>query len=251
MHWFCRILGSSATPRKNVMRPELRNGQVVALCPECNAITSFETMKDGNPHSSIIINHYHRFGEKTYAKKVYKLLRCAGCSRGGIALIGDNGNTDAVVEDFYPKSIEEAKLPCEVPAGVVAEFREAEFCAGHGAYRAASALLRSTLEKVLAQNGYVRGSLNARIDEASADGVITEARKRRAHDDIRVLGNDVLHDEWRPVLPDEVEAAHLYTQRVLEDLYDDRETTLKVLEQKGRIKLPQQVAGDSTNASKI
>jgi hypothetical protein len=38
------------------------------------------------------------------------------------------------------------------------------------------------------------------------------------------LGNDVLHDDWREVLPGEYEDAHKYTQRILEDFYDDRPT---------------------------
>jgi hypothetical protein len=75
---------------------------------------------------------------------------------------------------------------------------------------------RSALEKALKANGYMKGSLAARIDEAAGDGVITEARRKRAHEDVRVLGNDVLHDEWRSVTDDEVTAAH-YVQRILED----------------------------------
>jgi hypothetical protein len=43
------------------------------------------------------------------------------------------------------------------------------------------------LEKTLKSNGYVKGTLEAKIDEAAGDGVITEARSKRAHEDIRVL----------------------------------------------------------------
>jgi hypothetical protein len=68
----------------------------------------------------------------------------------------------------------------------------------------------------------MKGSLEGKIDEAASDGVITEARRKRAHDDIRVLGNDVLHDEWREVKEEEVSGAHQYIQRILEDFYDDR-----------------------------
>src|SRR5262249_47732477 len=122
-----------------------------------------------------------------------------------------------------------------VPAGISSEFREAERCASIAAWRAASALFRSTLEKVLKANGIPGGNLAAKIDQAAADGVITEARKRKAHDDVRVLGNDVLHDEWRAVTPEEVEASHKYVQRVLEDLYDDRASVEAILKVKERI----------------
>jgi hypothetical protein len=55
-------------------------------------------------------------------------------------------------------------------------------------------LLSSTLEKTLKENGYSSGSLASKIDAACADGVITESRKKKAHEEVRVLGNDVLHD---------------------------------------------------------
>jgi hypothetical protein len=72
------------------------------------------------------------------------------------------------------------------------------------------------------------------IDEAANDGAITAARSLRAHEDIRVLGNDILHDDWRPITEAEFEVAHRYTQRILEDLYDDRPSVLKLLASKGR-----------------
>jgi hypothetical protein len=77
-----------------------------------------------------------------------------------------------------------------------------------------------------------------RIDEAAADGTITAARSKRAHEDIRVLGNDVLHDEWREVTEDEFDEAHHYAQRILEDFYDDRPTVEALLIEKGRMKAP-------------
>jgi hypothetical protein len=130
------------------------------------------------------------------------------------------------------------QIPKGVPQGVQSEFKEAELCASVGAWRAASALLRSTLEKTLRANGYSKGSLAERINQASADGAITAARSKRAHEDIRVLGNDVLHDEWRDVTSDEFDQAHHYAQRILEDFYDDRPSVEALLIEKGRVKAP-------------
>ena len=70
---------------------------------------------------------------------------------------------------------------------------------------------------------------------AAGDGVITAARKRRAHEEIRVLGNDVLHDEWHEIAVEDVQAARHYAQRVLEDFYDDRGSVLKLLREAGRV----------------
>jgi hypothetical protein len=94
--------------------------------------------------------------------------------------------------------------------------------------------MRSTLEKALKHSGYSTGNLKTKIDEAASDGAITSARSLRAHEDIRVLGNDILHDEWRAISETEFEIAHRYTQRILEDLYDDRASVLKLLASKGR-----------------
>ena len=76
-------------------------------------------------------------------------------------------------------------------------------------------LLRATLEKVLAANGYAKGTLYDRIEAAANDGVITSARRQRAHEkaEFRTLGNDVLHDERRPVGQDEAELAYHYVGR--------------------------------------
>ena len=73
-----------------------------------------------------------------------------------------------------------------------------------------------------------------RIEAAADDGVITQSRKQRAHENIRVLGNDVLHDDWREVSQEEYADAHRYAQRILEDLYDDRQTVEDVLKAKRR-----------------
>lgn len=85
-------------------------------------------------------------------------------------------------------------------------------------------------------NGYTKGSLQQKIDEAADDGIITTTRKQKAHDDIRVLGNEVVHDEWRVVTEEEVESALHYAQRILEDLYDDRTSVQQILLDRGKMK---------------
>lgn len=159
--------------------------------------------------------------------------------------VADTGERhNASILNFYPLTIETAILPPEVPEDITKEFREAETCAAFGANRAATALFRSVLEKALKANGYTKENdsrltdLYKRIDAATADGVITQARQKRAHEDIRSLGNDVLHDNWRQISSEEVQAAHKYMQRILEDLYDDRKTVEAILISKKRIHKP-------------
>jgi hypothetical protein len=164
-------------------------------------------------------------------------------------VVADNGTVSTgVVTNFFPLSIDAAPLPNNVPTDIQKEFREAELCASVGANRGASALFRSALEKTLKANGYTKEKdstltdLKKRIDAAANDGVITAARQQKAHDDIRTLGNDVLHDEWREVSDTEVEDSHHYTQRILEDLYDDRSTVESILVAKGKLP-PKQASG--------
>lgn len=220
------------------MPAEYENGNVRAVCPECNgAITTFEYREATREFGHLIRIKKHTFRGQTYVRTIYRLMRCAGCGRGGLATIHDDPNIvrPPVVSEFYPFSVDKAPLPPAVPRGIVAEYREAEHCASFGAYRAASALLRSALEKALTANGYTSGSLKERIDQAAKDGIITAPRQRRAHENVRVLGNDILHDEWRPVPAEEYTDAHQYLQRILEDFYDHRGDVEELLVRAGRL----------------
>ena len=223
------------------MKPTLSkaNYSVSVHCPDCQAITSFDQK------TTVAVDGPHPYGGQTYRRVVYVLSQSARCGRGGLATVPDNGNIQtAVLESFFPISINTAPLPKAVPPDIQAEFQEAELCAAFGANRAASALFRSVLEKTLKANGYIKTNdpslrdLQKRIDGAAADGVITDARRKRAHDDVRSLGNDVLHDDWREVTEDEVENAHRYTHRILEDLYDDRATVETILIAKNKLPPP-------------
>lgn len=217
--------------------PEAVGLNVRARCPDCGgAVVTFDFREPVREFGFVLVEGGHTFQGKPYSRIHYRLLRCAGCGRAGVAKFHDGGApNDVALEDFYPHAIQAVSLPKGVPEGIVKEYREAELCTSVKAWRAASALVRSTLEKTLKANGYTNGSLQARIDQAADDGVITAARKQRAHDDIRVLGNEVVHDDWREVTSAETETALHYAQRVLEDLYDDRATVEAVLKAKGRI----------------
>lgn len=217
-----------------------------AFCTICKAVSSFDPF--GTAHvvgRSLAIAGYQR--------SVFYPLKCARCGKGAMAHFADNGNAHAaVLVEFSPRAIEYASFRFKLPPELESEFREAELCAGNGANRAAAALYRSTLEKVLKANGYRKeidpkvSNLLKGIDAACGDNLISEARRKRAHEDVRILGNDVLHDDWREVTNDEIERAHRYTQRILEDFYDDRETVLKALKEKKRI--PEEGPKDSAAA---
>jgi len=219
-------------------------GTITARCPGCKgALSSFEWKSATAQHGVTFVpyRHFHN-GD---GRIEYRLFRCAGCGRGGLGAIACGGvqYPNAIWEliRFYPEVRERLPLPKDVPEGIATEFREGETCLESGALRASAAMFRSVLDKTLRANGYKEKkgtTLEQQIDLAASDGVITQARRRRAHDEIRVLGNDVLHDDWQLVPEADVEAARYYAQRILEDFYDDRESVLKQLYDAKRLEAP-------------
>ncbi len=219
------------------MDPEFVEGNVRANCPDCGVPSNFEYRDPGGTgeFGSIILDKEHSYNNVGYPRIIYKLLRCTVCNRPGVAkLHAGNNYITAVLESFWPKSLPLEKIPDNTPQDISKELREAELCISVEAWRGAAALLRSALEKTLLANGYCDRNLYQKIESAGTDGTITSARRQRAQDLVRTLGNDVLHEEWMEVTEQEVEDAHRYVARVIEDFYDDRDTVVKVLLEKGR-----------------
>lgn len=219
------------------MKPEVTNQYSVrAPCPNCDgALSVFNHISSGRELGYHLIDGQVVFSEQTFSRTHYKLLECSGCGRGALAKFFDNGRGPGTLAEFYPRAIISQPLPDATPEGIVKEYREAELCMSVEAWRAASALLRSVLEKTLKANGYNNGSLQRKIDNAADDGVITSARRQKAHDEVRVLGNEVVHDDWKEILEEDVDSAIHYAQRIIEDFYDDRDEVEKVLREKKRL----------------
>jgi hypothetical protein len=108
------------------VKPELgkTNYSVAAHCPTCQAVTSFEQKQ------LVAVQGVHEYEGKAFQRVLYVLTQCSRCQRGGFAVVPDNGNLQtAVVESFFPISVDAFPLPAAVPPDIVAEFREAELCA--------------------------------------------------------------------------------------------------------------------------
>jgi len=217
---------------KNV---KYENGLIKCVCPDCNALANFDFKDSSREFGYVVTNKQHRYNGKHFSRIVYKLFSCTGCGRGGIAKIHSNNNPqEGEVEDFYPVGIGKDNVPKNTPHEILAELNEAELCASVQAWRAGSAMLRSVLEKVLIQNGYSEKKLLGKINAANKDGIITDSRTQKAHNEIRVLGNDILHDEWKAVTEEDFSIAYHYCQRIIEDFYDDRDTIENILKEKSR-----------------
>jgi hypothetical protein len=216
-------------------------GTIVARCPNCRGALSSFTWFGENGEFGAITKSFkdHHWSDCLIT---YRLFQCGGCGMGALGVIkfgGDYkypGKYNRLIK-FTPEAKKRLELPDSVPDGIKREFNEAEMCMENNCLRAAAGLFRSVLDKTMRANGYKtkkESSLYKQIEAAADDGVITRARKKRAHDEIRVLGNDVLHDEWQEIPVEDVEAAQHYSQRILEDLYDDRESVLSLLRDAGR-----------------
>jgi len=204
-------------------------GAITANCPHCEGSKSTFNPDDKGKEYGYI---------PKYDGLIYRLFRCSGCGMGGLGCLKIDNRSNSHLLWFYPEAIDKLNLPEKVPDGIKKEFREGESCIENSALRAASAMFRSVLDKVFRDNGYntrQNNNLASQIDEASTDGVITKSRKKRAHDDIRVLGNDILHDDWHEIPLVDVLEARKYTHWILTDFYDDRVTVVTILQEKNRL----------------
>lgn len=228
---------------------EWKGSSLTAGCWNCGTIASFESALEGRRFGYLAVpGELHKRSPMTsQPHRIFQLLRCASCKHGALAVLQDwvvsNKPGEKIdgcrLEQLWPPAIDRLEVPEAVPDGIRSEFREAEDCIAFQAHRAASALFRSTLEKALKSSGYgdppgKRLDLFKRIEAAASDGVITDSRRQKAQDEVRVLGNEVVHDDWKAVSVEDAEAARHYTQRVLEDLYDDRQRVEALVTKKGR-----------------
>jgi hypothetical protein len=217
-------------------------GSVTAGCTRCQgAVSTFEWQTHERAYG--VVSETFDGPHFITMRREFRLFRCAGCGRGGLGTITLRNNERYPsgyprLEGFTPDVLVPVALPNETPKDIAAEFREGERCLQSRCNRAAAAMFRSALEKTLTAAGYKvdrHTKLFDQIESAARDGSITDARKHRAHEEIRVLGNDVLHDVWKALEPDEAVLARDYTQRVVEDFYDHRASVLARLREKKRV----------------
>jgi len=174
----------------------------------------------------------------------HRLFRCENCYHAALAIIHMKHRPAEYPRDidklvlFIPEAGERLPIPAGTPPGIHAEFREAELCRMVQCFRAAAAMFRSTMEKALKHNGYSKKeSLFDNIELAHKDNLLTAVHYQWAQRHIRIVGNDVLHDDRTPETEfDEAQVRDLqmHTQRILESLYADRDIVLQQLRKVGR-----------------
>lgn len=83
----------------------------------------------------------------------------------------------------------------DVPTYIRSAANEVHRCVSIGAYRAAVQLARSTIEAAAKERGFVKGSLETKIDQMFDKGLLRPHVKDAAHE-VRHLGNDMAHGDF-------------------------------------------------------
>ncbi len=108
----------------------------------------------------------------------------------------------------------------DVPAAIAEAASEAHACLGIGAARAAVALARAVVEAVAKDQGITKGTLEFKIDELSARGLVRSVVREGAHE-VRLDGNEIAHGDLvdQPMRKDEAADVLVLLDEVLGDVY--------------------------------
>jgi hypothetical protein len=138
---------------------------------------------------------------KNYAnsnQRCWSTYQCQSC--GGIVLACSPNDKNYNITNMWPspKNVDEV-----VPVRAK-EFLEQAIASLH-APAGAIMLTASSVDAMLKDKGYKDGNLNARIDEAAKDNLITKEMASWAHE-IRLDANDQRHADESAPLPNEADA---------------------------------------------
>ncbi len=100
-----RLQATAMKPRYN---PQENN--VLARCPDCDAVTSFDTSGHGNTIlGAVIINGRHQYNGQPFSRILWQFFRCNVCSRGAVAKIHDDGHSQTAAQEDSTPEVHEVK----------------------------------------------------------------------------------------------------------------------------------------------
>lgn len=159
-------------------------------CPHCNVAKPLLTRLLG----PVATKDHADGNERAWSNYV-----CASC--GGVMLVCSPQNANTNITHFWPPPQAVADV---VPARAK-EFLSQAIASQH-APAGAVMLTASAVDAMLKDKGYKDGSLNARIDAAARDHLITTEMAAWAHE-IRLDTNDQRHADEGAVLPSAADSA--------------------------------------------
>ncbi|WP_350431128.1 DUF4145 domain-containing protein [Shewanella sp. H8] len=167
--------------------PKLNNQLELNRCPHCSV---------DNPNLPLVWltnTNSHSGGSQRF----WRVYACASC--GGLitaAAVKDGGD----IIEYYPSGL----VIDESISGTAGEYLKQ---ATDTIYAPAGSVMlsASSVDAMLKEKGYLKGSLYARINSAVEDHLITEEMARWAHD-IRLDANDQRHADTQAQLPTDSDA---------------------------------------------
>ncbi len=170
----------------------MRQGSQLPLdrCPHCNVAKPFLNRVWGPAETKDHEGGTHR---------VWSNYVCASC--GGVMLVCSPLTPNNDITHFWPQT----QSVADVVPDRVREFLSQAIASQH-APAGAVMLTASAVDAMLKGKGYKEGSLNARIDAAAKNHLITAEMAAWAHE-IRLDANDQRHADEEAVLPSAADAA--------------------------------------------
>mgnify|MGYP001087465018 CR=1 FL=1 len=166
---------------------ELQNHLTLKRCPHCRVDNPNITQQTRFTTNSFDNTHLRYWG-------IYKCNRCGG------VITGASNYETGYVKEIYPDEIEvDDCLPEKAKA-----FLDQAIDSLH-APSGAIMLAASSIDAMLKDKGYKKGSLYSRINKATEDHLITEGMAKWAHE-VRLGANDERHADEEAALPDGNEA---------------------------------------------
>ncbi|WP_071885154.1 DUF4145 domain-containing protein [Hymenobacter sp. DG25B] len=145
--------------------------------------------------------------------RFWRVYKCARC--GGLVTAATPNNAAQSVTEIYPVPVVvDDAIPSTAKVYLSQAINSINAPAG------AVMLCASSVDSMLKEKGYLKGSLYSRIDQAAKDHLITEAMKEWAHE-VRLDANDQRHADQNASLPDTADAQRVikFTQALGEFLF--------------------------------
>lgn len=166
---------------------KLENHLTLKRCPHCRV---------DNPN----ITESGRFHTTNFDGKNGRFWAIYRCNRCGGLITAASDQQKGFVRELYPSEIQVADcLPNKAKA-----FLDQAIDSLH-APSGAIMLAASSIDAMLKNKGYVKGSLYSRINKAKDDHLITDGMSKWAHE-VRLGANEERHADEEAELPDESDA---------------------------------------------
>lgn len=166
---------------------KLETNLAIARCPHCNV---------DKPNLTTVA----QFQTNTYNNSYQRYWRAYSCQRCGGVTTAWSNNSSGTIHQKFPESL---KVDDSIPTRAKAYLEQA--IDSKHAPAGSIMLSASSVDSMLKDKGYKKGSLYTRINKAIEDHLITKEMGEWAHE-VRLDANDQRHADEQAELPNEQDA---------------------------------------------